>query len=98
MAWDDHGRPQCFQTIEAREPVSMAGIWTRKHGLGPHSDIASKENPVRVEPNGRIASCVVRAHRDKLRLDTPEIKVVSLFEYDVGVAELRILEEFGVDR
>src|SRR6476620_7961031 len=69
----------------------------RKGRLSAHGKIAGKQDAVRVDPDDRIADRMVWAHGCEFRLNATEIEVVVALERDVGLAEIRVLEQVGIN-
>ena len=93
---DDSGL-ECLQPIEAREPLSKARMGARKGWLRAHSEIAGKQDALGIDQDDRIADRMVWAHGCEFCMHTAEIEVVVALERDVGLAEIRVLEQFGID-
>ena len=66
--------------------------------LGAHGEIPREQYAIAGDPDHRVPAGVIGAHGGELGVDAAEIDVVGVFEGDVGLAEVCILEELGTDR
>src|SRR4029078_5696598 len=78
--------------------MADVGIGAGESRLRAHGNIAGEENAVRLDPNRGVAPRVVRTHGDELHFHTAEIERVIPIEGHVRLAEIDILEQFGIDR
>src|SRR5262249_60681869 len=96
--WYVDGGRELLQAMDAGEPLLKARTRACKGRLRTHGEVPGKQNSVGLDPDNRVADGMVRAHRCQFRPYAAEIEFVVALEGDVGLAEIRVLEQFGMDR
>ncbi len=93
----DDGGLECLQPVETLEPLPEARMRARKGRLSAHGEIAGKQNALGLDPDDRIAGRMVWAHGNELRLYPAEVEIVVALECNVGLAEICVLQQFGIN-
>src|SRR5262245_3409035 len=77
--------------------MANIGIWAGKSRLRAHGNVAGEQHAIELNPERSIPTRVVRTHGDKLNLHAAEIDGVVIVEGHIGLAEIRVLQQLGID-